>query len=477
MTYCIPAYWGKVLVLGDVMLDRYWSGGIHRISPEAPVPVVSIENEVECPGGAANVALNVAALGASVKLLGVCGDDLPAQVLEKKLALHHVESYLIKDPGQKTIVKLRILGPNQQLLRLDFDSITVINAFDLLKKKFMTLIKEVDILILSDYAKGTLLYASELIAIANEHGVRVLVDPKTSDLSLYKGAFLITPNLKEFQSIVGFCPGEKEILERGQQLLENTDFSALLVTRSENGMTLFQRNKLPFTLSAHQQEVYDVTGAGDTVIAVLGACLSAGLSLEDAIKLANLAAGISVRKLNAATVTVAELRREIWRQTKPSNEKHIMTQEELLITVADAKAHGESIVMTNGCFDLLHPGHIAYLEQAKQLGDRLIVAINDDLSVSRLKGAQRPINDLNTRMQMIAALRVVDWVTSFHEDTPENLINQILPDILVKGGDYQVHEIAGHDAVVANGGKVIILSFLPGYSSTKIIEKIKESSS
>lgn len=475
MTYLIPDFAkAKVLVVGDVMLDRYWSGPIHRISPEAPVPVVNIHQEAECPGGAANVALNVAATGASVTLLGICGDDLAAKCLEEKLLAENVQVDLMKDPHLQTIVKLRVLGSRQQLLRLDFEGERVNDHRGLFQKRFETLVQKADVLILSDYAKGTLEHAVELIKIANRHKVPVFVDPKTNDFSHYAGAFLITPNLKEFQEVVGPCPNETILLEKGKKLLKENHLPALLVTRSEQGVTLFQQGKTPITLPAHQQEVYDVTGAGDTVIAYIAAGVASGASLEDAIKLANLAAGISVRKLNAATVTVPELRREIWQLTQSYNEKHILTQDELLTAVQDAKAHGEVIVMTNGCFDILHPGHVTYLEQAKQLGDRLIVAVNDDDSVRRLnKGEGRPLNSLKARMQVLAGLRAVDWVTSFSEDTPEKLIERILPDILTKGGDYKVTEVAGHKAVLANGGQVIILDFVPGFSTTSLIGKIR----
>lgn len=462
----------RVLVVGDVMLDRYWSGSIARISPEAPVPIVNVANENECPGGAANVALNVAALGAQVTLLGVCGDDVAAQLLEQKLAMRQVESCLIKDPNQETIVKLRVLAAHQQLLRLDFETPSVISAQALIKQKFAELVGHFDVVILSDYAKGTLVGAKDLIALANAAQVRVLVDPKSKDFSLYHGAYLITPNLKEFQEIVGTCVNEQSLLTKGQELLEQLALPALLVTRSEEGLTLFQHNMPALTLPAYEQEVYDVTGAGDTVIAVIASSLAMGLSLEDSVKLANLAASISVRKLNAATVTVAEMRRALW-QTESYSTKHIMTRKELITAVRDAKEHGEKIVMTNGCFDILHAGHVSYLEQAKQLGDRLIVAVNDDDSVQRLKGAGRPLNDLAARMQVLSGLRAVDWVVFFSEDTPEQLINEVLPDVLVKGGDYRVEEIAGHKAVLANSGQVLILDFVPGYSTTSMIEKIQ----
>lgn len=474
MKHSIPDFsTARVLVVGDVMLDRYWSGAINRISPEAPVPVVQVKHENECPGGAANVALNVATLGAAVTLLGTCGDDHAAHLLEQKLQQHAVSTCLIKDGKQQTIVKLRVLGAHQQLLRLDFETPAVMTAIEPVKEKFAQLVEHFDVVILSDYAKGTLAHARELIALAHQKQVPVFVDPKSKDFSLYQGAYLITPNLKEFQEIVGVCADEEDLLAKGQALLNQFNLPALLVTRSEDGVTLFQKDELPLTLPVYQQEVYDVTGAGDTVIAIIAASVAAGLALKDAVRLANLAASISVKKLNAATVSVAEMRRELWRQTQSYNEKHIVTKKELITAVQDAKTQGETVVMTNGCFDLLHPGHVAYLEQAKHLGDRLIVAVNDDDSVRRLKGPTRPMNNLSSRMQVLSSLRAVDWVVPFSEDTPEELINEVLPDILVKGGDYKVEEIAGHKAVLANKGRVLILDFVPGHSTTAMIEKMQ----
>ncbi len=476
MAYKIPDFsQGRILVVGDVMLDSYWQGDIERISPEAPVPVVKVSSQNDCPGGAANVALNVAVLGAKVHLLGICGDDQAAQTLGRQLKKHQVDSLLIKDPNIKTVTKLRILGHRQQLVRLDFEGEALASVtIDQIKHQFEKHLAHVDIVILSDYAKGTLSMAPELIKMANARGVRVLVDPKSPVLSHYAGAYLITPNLKEYEALVGHCPTEAIFEQKGKALLEKNHLPALLVTRSEKGVSLFQKNKPVLHLPAHQQEVYDVTGAGDTVIAYIGASLAANASLEDAVKLANLAAGISVRKLNAATVSVGELRREIWRQTASFIDRHILSEEELITAVQDARLQNETIVMTNGCFDILHPGHVAYLEEAKKLGDRLIVAVNDDDSVRQLKGENRPINPLVARMQVLAGLRSVDWVVPFGEKTPERLITQVMPDVLVKAGDYKVDEIAGHKQVLANNGQVLIMNYVDGYSTTRTMQKILE---
>lgn len=461
----------RVLVVGDVMLDRYWHGGTSRISPEAPVPVVNINGIEERAGGAGNVALNLAAVGCAVSLFSLVGDDANAISLQEKLETAGVECRFQTVPNTPTITKLRVIDKNQQLIRLDFEQ-----RFDLQKTQqifddFSSQLAQADAVILSDYGKGTLAGSQALIAAAKQAGVPVLIDPKSADFNHYRGATMITPNMKEFEAVVGHCPDEAQIAVKGLEIIQRYDLDALLVTRGEHGMTLLRQNIAPVHLPTRAREVYDVTGAGDTVIAVLAAAIAAGKDLASAAMLANTAAGIVVQKLGAATVSIPELRRAL--QRHHHSELGILSEEELLITVADARAHGESIVMTNGCFDIIHPGHIKYLEEAKELGKRLIVAINDDASVARLKGPERPVNSLAHRMTVVAALRSVDWVVAFSEDTPERLISRVLPDILVKGGDYKPEQIAGAKQVVANGGDVKILSFVDGHSTASIIKKIQ----
>lgn len=473
MSISIPDFSkAKVLVVGDVMLDRYWHGPIKRISPEAPVPILNVQHEEECPGGAANVALNIASLGAAVTLLGVVGCDQAAEGLHTKLAEHHVTSALLQYPDFKTIIKLRVLGQHQQLIRLDFEDERITHDYHDLLAAFAQHVIGMDVVILSDYAKGVLDIAPQLIALARAQGVAVFVDPKRKDFEHYMGAQVITPNYKEFEEVVGPCHSEQDILDKGLALVQRLQLDALLITRSEHGMTLLQVGQQPLYLKAFEQEVFDVTGAGDTVIATLASAVSAGLSYTKATELANLAAAISVKKRNAATVSVAELRRALW-SMQPYLDKHVLSEAELMVAVNDAKAHGESIVMTNGCFDLLHPGHIRYLEEAKALGNRLIVAVNSDASVKRLKGNSRPVNPLTDRMEVLAGLRAVDWVVCFDEDTPARLIEAVLPDVLVKGGDYRVEQIAGHQAVLACGGEVKILSFVEGHSTSTLLDRMK----
>jgi D-beta-D-heptose 7-phosphate kinase/D-beta-D-heptose 1-phosphate adenosyltransferase len=464
----------RVLVVGDVMLDRYWVGPTARISPEAPVPVVRIQKDETRPGGAANVALNIAALGGVTRLLGVVGRDDAAQKLREALVAKRVQPDFCDTASCPTITKLRVLSRNQQLIRLDFEeSLAVAGAFNHgeLLARYRAALDEADVVILSDYGKGTLADAAVMIAAARERHLPVLVDPKGSDWRMYRGATLITPNLSELEAVVGPCPDEATIVARGIRLRDELGIDALLVTRSEHGMTLLAPNQPPLHLPTEAREVFDVTGAGDTVIAAFGAALAAGHDFAHAARVANLAAGIVVGKLGTATVTQAELLRAIRRQHE--DDSAVLTEPELLERVRAAQAQGQVVVMTNGCFDLLHVGHVRYLEAAARLGDVLIVAVNTDDSVKRLKGPTRPLNSTDDRMRMLASLKCVDWVVPFAEDTPQRLIAAVLPDFLVKGGDYRPEQVAGHEEVAANGGQTVILDFHDGYSTTRIIERAR----
>ncbi|THB67621.1 MAG: bifunctional D-glycero-beta-D-manno-heptose-7-phosphate kinase/D-glycero-beta-D-manno-heptose 1-phosphate adenylyltransferase HldE [Gammaproteobacteria bacterium] len=461
-----------VLVIGDVMLDKYWHGSTSRISPEAPVPVVHVGNEEYRAGGAGNVAVNIAQLGANVSLMGLAGKDLAANELESLLKNAEVNSLISRVESHPTITKLRIISRQQQLIRLDFEDSFNIGDCRLLTKNFEDTIKNEQVIILSDYGKGALSNSQELIKIAQNSGCKILVDPKGSDFSKYCGATIITPNLSEFETVVGKCANDDEIISKGKALIDKIKLQALLVTRGEQGMTLIQRDGSFINMPTHAKEVYDVTGAGDTVISVLATSLAAGKSLEDSVRLANIAAGIVVGKLGTATVSVSELTCTAHAISTPDIK--ITKETHLKLLVEAAKNRGEKIVMTNGCFDIIHAGHVDYLQNAAKLGDRLIIAVNDDASVKRLKGDSRPVNNIDNRMTVLAALGAVDWVVPFSEDTPERLISEILPDILVKGGDYKPSEIAGGKQVIKNGGKIEIISFVDGCSTTNIINKIKE---
>ncbi|MEO1325989.1 MAG: bifunctional D-glycero-beta-D-manno-heptose-7-phosphate kinase/D-glycero-beta-D-manno-heptose 1-phosphate adenylyltransferase HldE [Pseudomonadota bacterium] len=471
MAISIPDFsTGSVLVAGDVMLDQYWFGATHRVSPEAPVPVVHVDVDEERAGGAANVAVNLAMLGSRVSLLGAAGDDDAALRLESLLQSSGVDTKLIRDPYRPTTTKLRVLSRGQQLIRLDREET---GARALLKPALESQVEGQQVVILSDYGKGALSDVSELIDVAKAAGAVVLIDPKGSDFSKYRNASLITPNESEFRAAAGDWANDDELEAKARQMVADLNLKALLVTRSQRGMLLVTLDDEPFHLSTEAREVFDVTGAGDTVIGTLGAAIAAGCELRTAVQLANLAAGRVVGKIGVAGVTPAELRVALHRRGKGGRES--VDAASLLALVDEAKQSGERVVMTNGCFDLLHAGHVAYLEEAKSLGDRLIVAVNDDASVERLKGPGRPINTVEDRMMVLAGLAAVDWVVPFSTDTPAPLIESVLPDVLVKGGDYAVSDIAGGAAVLSNGGEVRVLSFREGRSSTSIIERIRNS--
>ncbi len=473
MTLSLPDFkLANVLVVGDVMLDRYWHGSTSRISPEAPVPVVNINDLEDRAGGAGNVALNIAALGANSSLIGLIGKDENGEQLTQLLNKQGIQTDLIDDNNIATITKLRIISRHQQLLRLDFEhQNNQINA-KLLDKKVHQRLKQSNALVLSDYGKGVLHNPQPLIEQAKKNHIPVLIDPKGTDFERYRHASLITPNLSEFEAVVGQCKDDKQLVTKAQTLIQDLQLDAILITRSEKGMTLVQQDAPVFHLPTSAREVFDVTGAGDTVIATLASCLASGINLIDATCIANAAAGVVVGKLGTASINPNELQQALTPQAPLTG--GITSNQDMQQIIKTIHARGETLVMTNGCFDLLHPGHIQYLQEAKNLGDYLLVAVNSDKSVRRLKGTQRPINNLQTRMQMLSALQSVDWVTDFSEDTPQRLIQQILPDILVKGGDYQIHEIAGADAISNNGGMVKVLSFKDNHSSSAIINKIKE---
>jgi len=459
----------RVLVVGDVMLDRYWHGATSRISPEAPVPVVRVQQQENRAGGAANVALNINALGVQTILMGAVGKDEAAQTLQQLLADQHILFDGISLENTPTITKLRVLSRHQQLIRLDFEE-NHLHNIDLLSI-FEKHLPNIDAVVLSDYGKGTLHQTPQLIELAKKYHKPILVDPKGRDFQKYAGATVITPNLSEFETVVGEWKTEEELLSKAEQLREKLALTALLITRSEHGMTLICPPERPLHLPTQAREVFDVTGAGDTVIGVLAAMLAAKQSWSNAVALANLAAGLTVSKLGAVSVSPAELEIALHSSQQDSG---ILEEDILVQTVKIAQQNGETIVMTNGCFDILHAGHLQYLQQAKQLGDRLIVAVNTDESIKQLKGNTRPINKLKQRMEMLSGLKCVDWVIPFSEETPERLICKILPDILVKGGDYEVSQIAGHQCVLNKGGQVKILDFLAGFSTTQLIERMKQ---
>ena len=459
-----------VLVVGDVMLDRYWSGKVARISPEAPVPVVHVKNIQDRVGGAANVALNIAKLGGKVTLVGVIGDDVEGQTLRQLLEAQGVSCEFVVEKNIKSICKLRVMAQHQQLIRVDFEESPLQFDQEALSAKLRKRWPQHKVVIFSDYGKGSLSNVAVHIQAAKAAGLKVLVDPKGTDYKRYDGADVITPNLAEFQAVVGVCSNEQDLVEKGRDLLKIHKIAALLLTRGEAGMTLIKESEA-HSLPAQAKDVFDVTGAGDTVIAVMALGVALERPLSEGMYLANLAAGVVVGKLGTATLSLMELTRAM--HGERGSQYGIVSEDELAQLIKQAKANGERVIMTNGCFDLLHVGHVTYLQQAKALGDRLIVAVNSDASVKLLKGDSRPINGLQDRMTVLSALSCVDWVVSFEEETPERLYCRLLPDVIVKGGDYNVRQVAGGDCVIKAGGEVKILQFVDGLSTTGMINKAR----
>lgn len=466
----------RIAVIGDVMLDRYAYGEVRRISPEAPVPVTRVKRLTSVLGGAGNVAANLAGLGVQVYVAGMTGEDDHRRVLEKKLRELGVDySGLIASPKRSTITKMRIIGARQQMLRLDFEE-----PGDLLPDEEQALLQwlrkhldeGLDGIVLSDYAKGTCSdrFCQMVITHARAAHVPVLVDPKGSDWAKYRGCDLITPNVKEMCEAAGkIVPNvTPALVELAQQARETFDIRYVVVTRSEKGVTLVGKDDV-ITKAATAQEVFDVSGAGDTVASVLLAAISGKLSLADALELSNKAAGIVVSKVGTYPVHKEELLREILADSQPESfDYRPMTWDEMARLTRTWQQAGETVVFTNGCFDILHAGHVQYLQQAAQLGNHLIIGVNTDDSVRRLKGQTRPFNHETDRARLLASLRDVDAVALFGEDTPTELIKKIRPDILVKGGDYKKEEVAGREYART----VEILPFKEGYSTTGLVEKI-----
>lgn len=460
-----------VLVVGDLMLDKYWMGDITRISPEAPVPVVNVKNEETRVGGAGNVALNTKGLTAKTSLLGLIGQDEAGERIKALLNEHQIDHYLQQTAGVPTTTKLRVLSQRQQTIRLDFES-----AYHAIPKKqlldyYSQVIADVDVVIFSDYQKGALSDITTLIEIANTHEVPVLVDPKGHDFSIYRGADLIKPNRKEFERVVGPCETQQDMIAKGQALMQAHEIAALLITLGEDGMLLIEANGESHAIPASSGELVDVTGAGDTVIATFAVAKASGKSNQVAMHLANLAAGVAVSKLGAVPVTLSQLT-SAYMHAQPI--PYGITEPEALAKAVQAvQAQRQRVVFTNGCFDILHAGHVSYLEKAKALGDKLIVAINSDESIKRLKGPSRPISPLMSRLKVLATLSPIDWVVVFEEDTPEALLSLIKPDVLVKGGDYTEDGIVGADIVKAYGGQVQAIQHdYLHLSSTQLINRM-----
>lgn len=467
----------RVLVVGDVMLDRYYQGDTQRISPEAPVPVVRVNKIEDKAGGAANVARNIAHLDARVGLLGLIGRDSNGESLKAILAHDGIASELLEQDVQPTIAKMRVISRHQQVVRLDIEQNFALPQAQALAERVQHVLADYDFVLISDYAKGSLAAVGQIISTAKAAGKTVLVDPKQADLSVYRGADVITPNLSEFRLAGGDTSSEAAMFDSARAMLSRCGIGAMLLTRSEHGMTLITPTETHH-FPAQVLEVSDVTGAGDTVIATLAVMLGAGMALPQAVEVANLAAGLVVAKLGAATVSPQELAAKLNSHLFSQGDVYLTPFDKVLQHIEFAKQNGERIVFTNGCFDILHAGHVRYLAQAKALGDRLVVGLNSDASIKRLKGESRPVNPLDERATVLASLASVDWVLPFGDDLSENdtplqLILQVKPDVLVKGGDYRIDTIVGASEVLAAGGEVKVLQFVDGCSTSNIISKIK----
>ena len=471
MSVSIPDFSGlNVLVVGDLILDQYWFGATSRISPEAPVPVVQVRRTETRPGGAANVAMNLVSLGVQPTVCGLIGNDADGAELTALLQDSGITVTQTRSSSNPTITKLRVLSRNQQLIRLDTEDMYDDEDAVAVNAVASAEIAKTEVCILSDYAKGSLAKVGELIDACRAQDIPVLVDPKGANFERYRGATALTPNLAEFEAVAGKASDDADLIARARRMCIELDLNALVVTLSERGMLVVSQDS-DVLLPTRARQVYDVTGAGDTVIAALGAGIAAGRDIEGAAALANLAAGLVVRKIGVASVTPSELNLALHGHGEGG--RGLLTREEAVVVAREARERGERLVMTNGCFDILHKGHVAYLQEAKARGDRLLVAVNSDESVSKLKGKDRPINPLEDRMEVLAGLAAVDWVVPFGEDTPEELISMILPDVLVKGGDYTPEAIAGGKAVLENGGTVEVLRFFEGRSTSAIVDSIR----
>lgn len=473
----------RVAVIGDVMLDCYLSGTVSRISPEAPVPVMRVTDEHAVPGGAANVAANLASLGLRVNLVGLTGQDIARDELVSLLtAIGNIDcSGILAVAGRRTTRKLRVIGARQQIVRVDHED--AIHCSAEIEADFLEMIRgaidRADIILMSDYGKGVC--SDRAIRSAIEHstalGKKVLVDPKRTDFSVYRGAFVITPNRKELSDATGLpCETDEEATRAATRAQEMCGANILL-TRSEKGMSFFPIDGAPFHLGTVAQDVFDVSGAGDTVAAVFAAALATGMPIRDGMRMANHAAGIVVSKLGTASVTREELAAALMAESTTSdiNDGRLLTREEAVALRCAWAREKLTVGFANGCFDLIHPGHISLIAQAAASCDRLIMALNTDASVRRLKGASRPIQDEAARAAVMGAIKGVAAVVLFDEDTPRELIEALQPDVLIKGADYSIDQVVGADFVLERGGRVVLAELAPGRSTSGIVSSVGKS--
>lgn len=473
-----------VLCVGDLMLDEFVYGEVSRISPEAPAPVIAVQRSETNIGGAGNVARNIASLGATCIFVGLVGNDVAGETLKAELAKEKlIEPVLVTDPARPTTRKVRFVSEHfsTHMLRADWE-LSAPASEDVERKLIdavVTALPRADIVLLSDYAKGVLTarVIRNVIDAARKLGKRVIVDPKSANLAIYRGATLLTPNRKEFaEATRRRIRSDADIADASIEALRTADAEAVLVTQSEDGMTLAHRDGSLIHVPAQPAKVRDVSGAGDTVAAVLAVTLAAGTDWDTSLRCATAAAAVAVSKPGTATVSLAELRRKILPHASLAAEEKIASQAaDLDAHLAEWRRQGLRVGFTNGCFDILHPGHVRVITQARAACDRLIVGLNSDASVRRLKGPERPVQDERARAEVLAALEAVDLVVIFEQDTPLELITQIKPSVLVKGGDYTREQVVGHEIVAANGGTVVLVDILPGHSTTSLVNRARES--
>jgi D-beta-D-heptose 7-phosphate kinase/D-beta-D-heptose 1-phosphate adenosyltransferase len=469
----------RVFCIGDIMLDRFIYGSVSRISPEAPVPVFNVARETDTLGGAGNVLRNLSTLSVKTYFCSVVGNDVEGALIETLLNdLNQCQTNIIKDPLRKTTTKTRFIASGQQLIRADYEAVVSIEA--LIQDQIIAFLKEklseIDVIVLSDYGKGVFCepLLRQIIALGQKNSIPVIIDPKGTNYSIYQGATLLTPNLKELKEATRLTAStEQEILKAAETLRKDYQIENILVTRGAQGMVLVSEEASPSFIQSRALEVYDVSGAGDTVVAVLSASLAVKSNYETAAFLSNVAAGIVVAKVGTAVVTVDE----IWQSLQENGElfnlqEKILTRDQGAEKVTFWHRKGFKVGFTNGCFDLLHPGHLSLLVQAKSRCDRLIIGLNSDASVKRLKGPSRPIHSEIDRATILASLNVVDAVVIFDEDTPLALIQKLRPDLLVKGADYTIDKVVGAKEVISWGGEVYLANLEDGYSTTNTIKKL-----
>lgn len=461
----------NVLIIGDIMLDRYYYGSVSRISPEAPVPVINVKSEVYTMGGAGNVANNIKGLTVNCTIIGAAKYDEAGKLLKEMFENINVSSYFI-DADMPTISKLRVIGGKQQIARLDFEDIHPFTdeVNSQIKSHILKEMENHNVIVISDYGKGICSdeICSFIIENSNKENKKVIIDPKGSNWEKYTNAYLVTPNVKELSEVYGKdIPNEdSEIIKYGSIIREKYNLTYLVVTRSEKGITIIGDNHIK-TIPTQAMEVFDVSGAGDTVVACISVFLDLGLDIDNAVYFANMAAGVVVGKLGTAPITLSELTYAI----NGIHSSKVISINNITDIIKREKSFNKKIVFTNGCFDILHKGHVTYLKKAKSLGDILILGLNSDDSVKRLKGESRPVNKESDRASVLEALECIDYIVIFTEDTPLNLIKTVMPDILVKGGDYKVEEVVGREYAK----EVKIIDFVTGYSTTSTINKLNGS--